>query len=32
MSLDDSREMIRVLGVRYDEIPIAPAMDVRHDA
>ena len=28
MSLDDSREMIRVLGVRYDEIPIAPAMDV----
>src|SRR5574343_85777 len=28
MSLDDSREMIRVLGVRYDEIPIAPAMAV----
>eukprot|EP00825_Cyclidium_porcatum_P036834 TRINITY_DN3966_c0_g1_i5.p1 TRINITY_DN3966_c0_g1~~TRINITY_DN3966_c0_g1_i5.p1 ORF type:complete len:830 (+),score=48.92 TRINITY_DN3966_c0_g1_i5:114-2603(+) len=28
MSLDDSREMIRVLGVRYDEIPIAPAMEV----
>ena len=28
MSLDDSREMIRVLGVRYDEIAIAPAMDV----
>ena len=26
MSLDDSREMIRVLGVRYDEIAIAPAM------
>ncbi len=28
MSLDDSREMIRVLGVRYDEIAIAPAMAV----
>ena len=27
MSLDDSREMIRKLGVRYDEIAIAPAMD-----
>jgi NAD+ synthetase len=27
MSLDDSREMIRTLGVRYDEIPIASAMD-----
>ncbi|WP_245715497.1 NAD+ synthase [Propionivibrio dicarboxylicus] len=26
MSLDDSREMIRLLGVRYDEIPIEPAM------
>ncbi len=26
MSLDDSREMIRRLGVRYDEIAIAPAM------
>jgi NAD+ synthase/NAD+ synthase (glutamine-hydrolysing) len=26
MSLADSREMIRRLGVRYDEIPIAPAM------
>lgn len=26
MSLDDSREMIARLGVRYDEIPIAPAM------
>ncbi|MGE5471067.1 MAG: NAD+ synthase [Bacteroidota bacterium] len=26
MSLDDSREMIRLLGVRYDEIAIAPAM------
>ncbi len=28
MSLDDSREMVRRLGVRYDEIPIAPAMEV----
>ena len=26
MSLDDSREMIRVLGVQYDEVAIAPAM------
>ena len=26
MSLDDSREMIRLLGVRYDEIAIEPAM------
>jgi NAD+ synthetase len=26
MSLDDSREMIRRLGVRYDEIAIEPAM------
>jgi NAD+ synthase (glutamine-hydrolysing) len=26
MSLDDSREMVRRLCVRYDEIPIAPAM------
>ncbi|WP_263771033.1 NAD+ synthase [Propionivibrio soli] len=26
MSLADSREMIRLLGVRYDEIPIEPAM------
>ena len=26
MSLDDSREMIRKLGVRYDEIAISPAM------
>lgn len=26
MSLDDSRAMIRTLGVRYDEISIAPAM------
>jgi NAD+ synthetase len=27
MSLDDSREMVRRLGVRYDEIPIEPAMN-----
>ncbi len=27
MSLDDSREMVRRLGVRYDEIPIADAME-----
>ena len=27
MSLDDSRAMIATLGVRYDEIPIAPAME-----
>lgn len=27
MSLDDSREMIRILGVRYDEVAIAPVMD-----
>jgi NAD+ synthetase len=27
MSLDDSREMIRRLGVQYDEIPIAGPMD-----
>jgi NAD+ synthetase len=26
MSLDDSREMIRILGVRYDEIAIEPVM------
>ena len=26
MSLDDSREMVRRLGVRYDEIPIVTAM------
>jgi NAD+ synthase/NAD+ synthase (glutamine-hydrolysing) len=26
MSLDDSRAMVRILGVRYDEIAIAPAM------
>ena len=28
MSLDDSRAMIAALGVRYDEIPIAPAMEI----
>jgi NAD+ synthetase len=27
MSLDDSREMVRRLGVRYDEIAIEPAMN-----
>jgi NAD+ synthase/NAD+ synthase (glutamine-hydrolysing) len=27
ISLDDSREMVRLLGVRYDEIAIAPAMN-----
>ena len=27
MSLDDSRAMVRALGVRYDEIPIAGAME-----
>ncbi len=27
MSLDDSRDMVRRLGVRYDEIAIAPAMN-----
>lgn len=26
MSLDDSREMIRILGVRYDEVPIEAVM------
>ena len=26
ISLDDSRQMVRTLGVRYDEIAIAPAM------
>lgn len=30
MSLDDSREMVRLLGVRYDEIAIEPAMKVYH--
>lgn len=28
MSLDDSRALVRALGVRYDEVPIAPAMEV----
>ncbi len=28
MSLDDSREMVRRLGVRYDEVGIEPAMNV----
>lgn len=27
MSLDDSRALVEALGVRYDEVPIAPAMD-----
>ncbi|WIM05613.1 MAG: NAD+ synthase [Candidatus Nitricoxidivorans perseverans] len=27
MSLDDSREMVRRLGVQYDEVPIASAME-----
>ncbi|NMF91557.1 NAD+ synthase [Aromatoleum petrolei] len=27
MSLDDSRELVANLGVRYDEIPIGPAME-----
>ena len=27
ISLDDSREMVRLLGVRYDEIAIEPAMN-----
>jgi NAD+ synthetase len=27
MSLDDSRELVKNLGVRYDEIPIGPAFD-----
>lgn len=31
MSLDDSREMAKLLGVRYDEIPIAAAMKVFAD-
>jgi NAD+ synthetase len=31
MSLDDSREMAKLLGVRYDEIPIAAAMEVFDD-
>jgi NAD+ synthetase len=32
MSLDDSRAMIKTLGVRYDEIPISPAMQLPDDA
>ncbi|MEY4592603.1 MAG: hypothetical protein RIR18_1498 [Pseudomonadota bacterium] len=28
MSLDDSRALVAALGVRYDEIPIAAAMDI----
>ena len=28
MSLDDSRALVRVLGVRYDEIPISSAMNI----
>ena len=32
ISLDDSRQMVRTLGVRYDEIAIAPAMQTRSDA
>jgi len=31
ISLDDSREMVRRLGVRYDEMPIAPAMNTFAD-
>lgn len=31
MSLDDSREMVKRLGVRYDEIAIEPAMTVFAD-
>lgn len=31
MSLDDARDMARRLGVRYDEIPIEPAMAVFAD-
>jgi NAD+ synthase/NAD+ synthase (glutamine-hydrolysing) len=31
MSLDDSREMAKLLGVRYDEISIASAMEVFAD-
>lgn len=31
MSLDDSRAMVEALGVRYDEIAIAPAMNVFSD-
>ena len=28
ISLDDSRQMVKTLGVRYDELPIEPAMRV----
>ncbi|MCK6405147.1 MAG: NAD+ synthase [Rhodocyclaceae bacterium] len=31
ISLDDSRQMVKTLGVRYDEIAIAPAMQVYED-
>lgn len=31
MSLDDSREMIRILGVRYDEVAIEPVMHTYAD-
>jgi NAD+ synthetase len=31
ISLDDSRDMVQRLGVRYDEIPIAPAMETFSD-
>ena len=31
MSLDDSREMVKLLGVRYDEIPIVAAMETFSD-
>lgn len=31
MSLDDSREMVRVLGIKYDEIPIEPVMNTYAD-
>ena len=31
MSLDDSREMVRLLGVRYDELAIQPAMQTFED-
>ena len=32
MSLDDSREMVRRIGVQYDEIPIGPLMTQYADA
>ncbi|MCP5268820.1 MAG: NAD+ synthase [Zoogloeaceae bacterium] len=31
ISLDDSRQMVKTLGVRYDEIPIGPAMQTYAD-